>query len=159
MIRTRCSIKKRALSTDGQILSALGVLRSAGKKCSSSPHDLAARGSSRFVAAYPIKKTVKDTLSKNRWSFSRPIVSSIYKEMADWTKVRKIVARPRVLTIVVRDKRAMGGRDVPTKMLLAMAAKKAPIPSPNRGSTWIGLMKKTMKAMATEANRAWKFLK
>jgi len=41
------------------------------------PYDLAARGNSRFMAAYPIKKTVKDTLSKNRRSFSRPIVSSI----------------------------------------------------------------------------------
>jgi hypothetical protein len=61
--------------------------------------------------------------------------------------------------MAVREKRPTGGRDVPTKMLFVMAAKKAPTPSPNRGSTWIGLMKKTMKAMATEAKRAWKFLK
>lgn len=32
-------------------------------------YDLAARGSSRFVAVYPIAKTAKDTLSNNRRSF------------------------------------------------------------------------------------------
>jgi hypothetical protein len=69
-----------------------------------------------------------------------------------------MVARPMALTMPVRLAPPAAGRIDPTKMLFPTAAKAAPTPSPNRGSTWVGLTKKTMHAMAIEAKRAWNIL-
>ena len=78
--------------------------------------------------------------------------------MVDWTRVRKMVTSPIAFTIAAERIPSVGGSIVPTKTLFPTAAKKAPTPSPKRGSTWIGLIKKTMNAIATEAKRAWNIL-